>query len=71
MKTFKKILRYLFFLIIGLVTIFLLLIIYPKGSLETQLKNRNVPAIGYAVIKDGKVVESKVIGALENGVPAP
>jgi CubicO group peptidase (beta-lactamase class C family) len=67
----KNILRYFTYLVLFLLGILLILLIYPKGSLETQLKNRNVPAIGYAIIEGGELVESKVVGDLEKGVEAP
>lgn len=54
-----------------LVGIIFILIIYPKGDLATQLKNNNVPAIGYVLIENGVMTESKVIGALETGIEAP
>lgn len=67
----KKILKFFSYLLIFLVAVLILLLAYPKGTLETQLKNRNVPAIGYAIIKNGEIVDSKVIGELEAGVKAP
>ena len=67
----KRILAYLLYFLLAILLVFIILLIYPKGSLETQLKNRQVPAIAYALIEGGKVVESEVIGELEVGVPAP
>lgn len=67
----KKIFKYLSYLLLGLILVFILLLVFPKGSLETQLRNSNVPAIGYSIIKNGKILESKVIGELELGVKAP
>lgn len=49
----------------------IILMAWPKGSIETQLKNNNVPAIAYAIIENGTIKELKVIGELEKGVPAP
>jgi len=67
----KKIFKCLSCLTLFLILLLIILLVYPKGSLETQLENRNVPAIGYAIIKNSKIVESKVIGELEEGISAP
>ena len=67
----KKISKYLFYTILLLIAVLIVLLVYPKGDLETQLRNRNVPAIGYAIIENGNIVESKVIGDLELGKKAP
>lgn len=66
----KKILKYAGYSILSLIICMLVLMILPKGSLEKQLKANNIPAVGYAVIKDGKVVEAEVLGNLEEGKPA-
>lgn len=66
----KKISKYLLFTIIAVSILLLILMIFPKGDLQDQLKNKNVPALGYAIIKNGKITESNVIGYLKEGVPA-
>lgn len=44
--------------------------IWPKGSIEQQIKNNNIPAMAYAIIEDGKITELEVVGELEKGRPA-
>lgn len=65
-----KILKYIFYLFVGIILLIVILVIWPKGSIETQLKNNNVPALAYAVIENGKITELEVVGELEKGVPA-
>ncbi len=48
MKMIKKILRYLSYFLLLPIAVLITLLVYPKGSLETQLRNKKVPAIGYA-----------------------
>ncbi|NRB47006.1 MAG: beta-lactamase family protein [Saprospiraceae bacterium] len=43
---------------------------WPEPSLEEQMQNRHVPAVGIGVIEEGKVIRSEVIGELEAGVVA-
>lgn len=70
MSIVKKILKYLLYSVIFLVISLVVLLIFPKGDLETQLKNNNVPALGYAIIENGQITELKVIGELESGKKA-
>lgn len=66
-----KFLKYFSYLLLLLILLLIILLIWPKGDIETQLQNNNVPAIGYGVISEGKLIEHKVIGNLEKGKPAP
>ena len=43
---------------------------WPEPSLEQQMQNRHVPAVGIGVISDGKVTRNEVLGELEKGVTA-
>ena len=55
-------------LIIGILVI---LMIWPKGNIEDQLKNNSVPALAFAIIEDGEIQELEVVGELEKGKAAP
>lgn len=67
MSILKKVLNYLLYSVLFLFVLLVTLMIFPKGDLETQLKNNNVPALGYAIIEDGKITELRVVGELEKG----
>lgn len=43
----------------------------PVGSLENHMARLNVPVVGMGLIKDGKISEISIIGALEKGKLAP
>ncbi len=66
-----KILTYLFRFILVLILILVVLLSWPKGSWEEQLKKNNVPALAYGIIEEGQLKEVKVIGELTAGQPAP
>lgn len=67
----KRIIKYLLFLVLAVIVFMIAAMLFPKGSLEDQLVKAKVPALGYVVIEEGKIIESRVIGELESGVPAP
>lgn len=66
----KKAFKILLYGLLAIVSITFLLMVYPKGDLSTQLRKKNVPAIGYAIIENGEIIESEVIGELEAGIKA-
>ncbi|MEM6765069.1 MAG: serine hydrolase domain-containing protein [Bacteroidota bacterium] len=66
-----KFLRYTFYLLLILVLVITFVLLWPKGDLKTQMADSHVPAVGYALIEEGEVVEWQVLGELESGVPAP
>ena len=66
-----KYVRILFYILLAIPAIILIMVIWPKGSVEDQLASRNVPALGYGIIMNGEVTESDVIGELEAGVEVP
>lgn len=66
-----KLLKYLGYIIIAIITLLVVMVYWPKGSLLSQMEYRNVPALGYAIIENGEVVKSEVLGELEEGVSAP
>lgn len=51
-------------------TVLLACLFWPDLSLEQQMLNRHVPAVGIGVIEDGRVIRKEVMGELEAGVPA-
>lgn len=63
--------KYLFYVLLSIPAIILIMVSWPKGSIEDQLASRNVPALGYGVIDQGEVTETEIIGELEAGVDAP
>lgn len=66
-----RVLKYLLFVILLFFTISAILMNWPKGSIEKQIENNTVPAIGYGVITNGQLTEHRVVGELEKDVPAP
>lgn len=66
-----KVFRYFLYFLLAVVLIVSGLIFWPKGDLPTQMEANHVPAVGYVLIEDGKVVEQKVLGELSDGVAAP
>ena len=65
-----KYLKYFGYFLLGLISLLIILMIWPKGSIATQLKNNNVPALAYAIIENGEIQELEVVGELEKGVVA-
>jgi len=66
-----KQLKYIGYFILSLLLLVIVLMAWPKGTLESQMAYRNVPALGYAVVENGEAKSSAVIGELEKGIPAP
>ena len=65
------ILRYLSYFVLPPVLVVVLMLIWPKGSLESQMKRAKVPAIGYGIIESGAWEKIQVVGELEAGQAAP
>lgn len=65
-----KYLKYLLYFILAIILFIAILLVWPKGSIEQQIKNNNIPAIAYGIIENGSIKDLKVIGELEKGVPA-
>ena len=66
-----KALKYVSYFFLAVVLVLSGIILWPKGDLPTQMEAAHVPAVGYVLIEEGKVVEQKVLGELSVGVPAP
>ncbi|MEL7424959.1 MAG: serine hydrolase domain-containing protein [Bacteroidota bacterium] len=66
-----KLLTYLLRFLLALVLIVAVLLNWPKGSWEQQLKNNHVPALAYGIIENGQLTEVKVMGELITGQAAP